>query len=330
MVILESRKGMQGRNQIFTKGCAVAYINEYYPFGLQNQQTSSTQFGSKEQRYKFGSKELFKDFKLESYDFEARMYNPQIARFQRLDPMADKRVGLTPYNYVSNNPILRTDPTGMLDNDYYLDEKGKVLGYKETNEKDRIFVANDKGNETISLGGKEKKFAEYKDAPFSIVKVNIDKSGLGHAGLSMDGKTFGFYPTDVNKDGTRNAAEMNTPMVLESVSNSEFRGHYKEFNEFFIGVTNSEKSTLTGWLDGQSNSIASGQRGNFNLFNDNCTTNLCNGLNTAVGSNILGGISDPYTLNRVLSNVSGTGRVLGMQDNTHYYQKGSLLDQWKH
>ena len=32
-----------------------------------------------------------------------------------MDPMAHKRPGLTPYNYVQNNPIMRIDPTGMLD-----------------------------------------------------------------------------------------------------------------------------------------------------------------------------------------------------------------------
>jgi RHS repeat-associated protein len=134
-------------------------INEYYPFGLVNQQTSSTQFGSKEQRYKFGSKELIKDFNLESYNFEARMYNPQIARFQRLDPMADKRVGLTPYNYVSNNPITRIDPTGMLDGEY---EKDKDGNWQKTSTKgDDIGV--DFYHTTRKTGDKEEQLTYVTD-----------------------------------------------------------------------------------------------------------------------------------------------------------------------
>ena len=32
-----------------------------------------------------------------------------------VDPLAQERSWLTPYNFVSNNPVLRVDPTGMLD-----------------------------------------------------------------------------------------------------------------------------------------------------------------------------------------------------------------------
>jgi RHS repeat-associated protein len=103
---------MQGKNEIFTKSGAVAYINEYYPFGLQNQQTSSTQFGSKTQNYKTTSKELYKDFNLEQLDFGARLYNPQIGRWSLIDAKASKYVALSPYNYVANNPLKYIDPNG--------------------------------------------------------------------------------------------------------------------------------------------------------------------------------------------------------------------------
>jgi hypothetical protein len=33
----------------------------------------------------------------------------------RVDPLADKRSWVSPYNYVQNNPVLRVDPTGTLD-----------------------------------------------------------------------------------------------------------------------------------------------------------------------------------------------------------------------
>jgi RHS repeat-associated protein len=111
-LIFIDRKGMQGKSQILKKTGAVAYINEYYPFGLQNQQTSSTQFGSKEQRYKYNGKELFKDFKLEVEDYGARLYSPQIGRWTILDPLADKYISLTPYSYVANNPLKYIDPKG--------------------------------------------------------------------------------------------------------------------------------------------------------------------------------------------------------------------------
>jgi RHS repeat-associated protein len=111
-LIFIDRKGMQGKSQIFIKTGAVAYINEYYPFGLQNQQTSSTQYGSKEQRYKYNGKELMKDFGLESEDYGARLYSPQIGRWSLPDKMAEKYASFSPYNYVLGNPIRLIDPDG--------------------------------------------------------------------------------------------------------------------------------------------------------------------------------------------------------------------------
>jgi RHS repeat-associated protein len=135
MVILESRKGMQGKNQIITKSGAVAYINEYYPFGLVNQQTSSTQYGSKEQRYKYNGKELFKDFKLEMEDYGARMYSPQIGRWNIIDKMAEKYPELTSYHYAADNPIKFIDPDGQDIIQFHAvnmnSEGSKALGYKD-------------------------------------------------------------------------------------------------------------------------------------------------------------------------------------------------------
>jgi RHS repeat-associated protein len=94
------------------KQVTASHINEYYPFGLVNQQTSSTQFGSKPQNYKTTSKELFKEFNLEALDFGARMYSPQIGRWSLIDAKASKYVALSPYNYVANNPLKYIDPNG--------------------------------------------------------------------------------------------------------------------------------------------------------------------------------------------------------------------------
>jgi RHS repeat-associated protein len=127
-LIFIDRKGMQGRNQIFIKTGAVAYINEYYPFGLVNQQTSSTQYGSKEQRYKYNGKELMKDFGLESEDYGARLYSPQIGRWIVVDPLANKMTRWSPYNYAFDNPIRFIDKDGRAPTDHYYNKAGKYVG----------------------------------------------------------------------------------------------------------------------------------------------------------------------------------------------------------
>lgn len=50
-----------------------------------------------------------------NFYYGARYYDPKISVWLSVDPMSDQRPSLTPYNFLSNNPIMRTDPTGMLD-----------------------------------------------------------------------------------------------------------------------------------------------------------------------------------------------------------------------
>lgn len=81
--------------------------NHYYPFGgLMSSSSSSVQF------YKYNGKELDRKDGLDWYDYGARMYDSQIGRWLNVDPLADKYYSLSPYQYVSNNPINAIDPDG--------------------------------------------------------------------------------------------------------------------------------------------------------------------------------------------------------------------------
>ena len=66
-------------------------------------------------RWELQGKEKEMTFGLNRVNFGARVYNPTIGRFDRVDPLAEERYSLTPYNYNSNNPVSRIDPTGALD-----------------------------------------------------------------------------------------------------------------------------------------------------------------------------------------------------------------------
>jgi len=81
---------------------------QYYPFGneyLTNPQPA-TRNPSTDKLYT-GQK---KDFSSDLYFYNARYYNPQTGNFIS----ADKAEGPNRYSYVQNNPIMRNDPSGLM------------------------------------------------------------------------------------------------------------------------------------------------------------------------------------------------------------------------
>ena len=49
---------------------------------------------------------------LNTYDYGARQHDPILARWDRIDPLAEKEPEVSPYMYCGNNPIKYIDPNG--------------------------------------------------------------------------------------------------------------------------------------------------------------------------------------------------------------------------
>ena len=64
--------------------------------------------------YLYGSKEFYSLKGVNLYDFHARTYAADIARFMQPDPLATENHGISPYIYCNSDPINKVDPTGML------------------------------------------------------------------------------------------------------------------------------------------------------------------------------------------------------------------------
>lgn len=76
----------------------------------------------------------------------SRMYDPALGKFWQVDPMAEKRYWVTPYNFVQNNPVNRIDPSGLTD--FSINRKTgdvKQVGQKN-DDPDRIVKTDGNGN----------------------------------------------------------------------------------------------------------------------------------------------------------------------------------------
>ena len=108
----------------------------YYPFGAQFCDGSAAT--SDVQPYKYNGKELDKMHGLNTYDYGARQYNPITARWDRMDPLAEKYYPYSPYMYCHDNPVNRIDPDGR--DDYYT-TNGDFL-FRDDKETDNIIIRN--------------------------------------------------------------------------------------------------------------------------------------------------------------------------------------------
>lgn len=152
----------------------------YYPYGLTMAGISNKAIYRPENKYQYNGKELqCMEFKgnggsgLDWYDYGARFYDPVIARWDVIEPLASRRIGWSPYVYCLNNPILRIDPNGLTD--FTFDKNtGDVKQVGEKNDApDRILKTNTKG---------EIKFKKNGDAKVAMGGIQ--------QGILKDGQNF--------------------------------------------------------------------------------------------------------------------------------------------
>ncbi len=174
--------------------------NNFFPFGLKHwgyNNVVSSNGNSLAQQWKFGGKQLDQSLGLETYDFGARNYNPDLGRWMNIDPLAHEREWLSPYNFVQNNPINRVDPTGALDDwvlcvgmgvdvmppdDYKVDKQGNISLLRKTDDNfDVLYNHNESGATQVDKGVLGSKYSQTgtdsKGNKFSydILKVRGDQ-----------------------------------------------------------------------------------------------------------------------------------------------------------
>ena len=76
------------------------------------------------------------------YSYGARFYDPILARFHTVDPLAEEYLEWSPYNYVGGNPIKRIDIDGL---HWYEDEDGNIVYNEDITSQEYMDDNNIKG-----------------------------------------------------------------------------------------------------------------------------------------------------------------------------------------
>jgi len=93
-------------------GAVVTYQNDdYLPFGMEINRNVL----NPKNEYLYNKKELQEE--LGQYDYGARFYDPVVARWNVVDPLAEQDRRTTPYTYTFDDPIRHVDPDGMFGED---------------------------------------------------------------------------------------------------------------------------------------------------------------------------------------------------------------------
>lgn len=92
--------------------------NHYFPFGMKHtgyNNVVSSLGNSIADRYDFNGKETLENFGLTITEMDFRQYDHALGRFNGIDLLAESAgFNKTPYHFTGNNPIIGSDPSGLL------------------------------------------------------------------------------------------------------------------------------------------------------------------------------------------------------------------------
>ena len=203
----------------------VVSTQDYYPFGLQFNQYKRT--ASTAQNFTFNGKE--KQEETGWVDYGARMYMPEIGRWNAVDPLSEHYQPYSPYNYVLNNPISYIDPDGTMVEDpitnvivLVADGRHNILDIAQS--------LLEQGNENWHLIGSD----NFEDAANDLNEytnngeVQLDNLIVGShgfpGGINADGKAITKKDVETVNNGVDD-------MTIMTASN----GNDYYFDEFEVG-----------------------------------------------------------------------------------------------
>ena len=153
--------------------------NDYYPFGSKHVNTS---YASSDNRYTFSGKESQDLLDLNTYDFGARIYDGNTARWATVDPLCEDYYSLSLYNYCGSNPVINIDVVGTFASPYY-DFSGNFLGVDEFGFTGDIYITKKETFYESSENGianSKKIQAKEETLKFSAISSSLSSEALSN------------------------------------------------------------------------------------------------------------------------------------------------------
>jgi hypothetical protein len=144
--------------------------------------------------------------------FKKYANNSTVSRWYSVDPLADRYVSYSPYNFVLNNPIKLVDPDGRAPLDDYYSKKGVFLGSDGAATNDQRIISADTYYTIDSKNGGTTSQAATTElqASSKVITVAIP-------GGKSEGEYFQNLYNSGNGDGTTKSSykEMTTTLLLD-------------------------------------------------------------------------------------------------------------------
>jgi RHS repeat-associated protein len=129
----------------------IKQINHYYPFGMNTE--GNWNGASGKNKYQYNGKELNEDFGLNWNDYGARFYDAAIGRWNVVDPLSERYLRWSGYNYTKGNPVKYIDPDGMqVQYDWNAHNRGQKGVYTE-----ETATSKEKSSFSAAMAGVSKK-----------------------------------------------------------------------------------------------------------------------------------------------------------------------------